>query len=788
MHTSISYTKRFHLLVLCLILLASGLEVYSWYLLPHDWTALNSVKGVVAWGLFTGALLAGFLIIVLSLFTPSLLQNMARVAPPRPWIRWPVAIAFQLVFTWIFLSSPWALDFPGPWTRYLIAVAFSAVIALLLDGLREGLSWREIVLGLAFLLYTGSVAEIRIYYLTGLASRLAIVLEGLVVLGITYIEYSEAGVDFWKRLLDWLSSMGRARGYLLAVTLLSLILFRILVGPSFYWANVSLRFALMGVLSGVAIILLEPKPDRSVSAERVMVGAGLILLIAVTINNLYNVSNYPFSLTWSEGNRFYDYSMIFGQGIYEAARPIVNPYTYNAPGRFVLWGFPFLFSGLPIWFHRLWGSFLSIVPPLLFAWIVSRPIKDTHLRYALTLWIGLIFIVLAPVYAPILLSAIIIVLSTFDSSLLKRVLFLIIASIYASLSRWTWFLAPAAWAVLADLLLYYPGRNTSFFRRVLPTAVLGLSGVAAGYLVGKNSLASYGASESLTASQPLLWYRLFPNQTFSAGIILGTLIVTGPLLLILIWWMTSRLWKLDWLQILAIWGTLAGFLGAGLVVSTKIGGGGDLHNLDMYLITLTLVFALGMYVLWKQGDFRITTWPFWVQGLLVWSLLMFVMPFTPFAGPSAPPTLDLPASSQVELTLATVRSQVAKSGLSGQVLFMDQRQLLTFGYLSNIPLIPDYEKKYMMDQALASNAKYFQKYYFDLSNKRFSLIVTEPLKHVLKSQDTGAFANENDAWVKWVSDPTLCFYKPIFTDPSDRVELLIPRPAPIGCSQYLAGG
>src|SRR5258708_6081535 len=470
--------------------------------------------------------------------------------------------------------------------------------------------------------------------------------------------------------------------------------------------------------------------------------------------------------------------MILGQNIYIGSKPIVNPYTYNAPGRFVLWGLPFLLSGLPIWFHRLWGVLLSVLPPLLFAWILSRQIKEPALRYVLTIYVGLLFIILAPVYAPILLSAIIVLLSTFDSSLLKRILFLIAASAYASLSRWTWFFAPAAWAVLSDLLLYYPQRNSSFIRKILPTIGLGCSGLLAGFLVGKNSLASYGASESLTASQPLLWYRLFPNQTFSTGIILGTLIVTGPLLLVLAWWMASPLWKLDPLQILAVWGTLAGFLGAGVVVSTKIGGGGDLHNLDMYLISLTLVFGLGIYLFWKQGRLQIGVWPFWIQAVLCWSFLMLVIPFTPFFPPSEPATLGLPPDSLVQQTLSAIRTQAAGLSLTAPVLFMDQRQLLSFGYITNIPLVPDYEKKYMMDQALASNAKYFQQYYVDLSKGRFSLIITEPLKRITKGQDTSAFSNENDAWVKWVSDPTLCFYKPIFMDAANRVELLIPRPAP----------
>ena len=116
---------------------------------------------------------------------------------------------------------------------------------------------------------------------------------------------------------------------------------------------------------------------------------------------------------------------------------------------------------------------------------------------------------------------------------------------------------------------------------------------------------------------------------------------------------------------------------------------------------------------------------------------------------------------------------------------MDQRQLLTFGYVVDVPFIPEYEKKYMMDQALASNAAYFQPYYSDLAAHRFALIVTEPLHIGLKGQE-GIFAEENDLWVIWVSRPTLCFYEPVFTDRTVDVQLLVPRQdPPAECQQYL---
>jgi hypothetical protein len=788
MDNALSNLKKFYLLGLGLLLLISGTEVYSWYFAVHDWLALLSLRGLLAFVLFSGAVLTGILIVLFNWRAPAGLRSIAGWVPRAAWLRWLAVIGLTLVFAWIFLYSPWQVDFPNPWTKYLIALAFALWISLTMSGLQKGLGWREALLGLALFIYVGSVGDLRMLFLTAFASRLGILTGGGLVLGVIYLLYSSKTEFARARRLTWWNPFKRWHAFLLALSLLLPLILRFLVGPNLYWFNFNLRFAFLILLAWLVTFLLVSGSNRRISIQAVLVGLGLVVLLMALTNDLYQVSTYPFSLSWSEGNRFYDYSMVFGQGLYHAVLPIANPYTQDAPGRYLLWGFPFLLPSLPIWVHRLWGVVLMIIPPLVFGWFAGSQIKDNLTRLALAVWIGLLFIVVTPVYAPILLSAIVVILSAFDSSLLKRVIFVIVAAVYASLSRWTWFLAPAAWAALTDLLLYYPQRKSSFVQRVLPTVILVIAGLGAGYLFGKRNLNNFAASESLANAQPLLWYRLFPNQTYSLGIILGTVVVTGPMLVLLIWWMASRHWKLDALQILSVWVTLAGFLGAGLVVSTKIGGGGNLHNLDMYLITLTFVFALGISNFWKQGRLQLNSWPFWSQAVLCWALLLIVFPFTSFSEQGTPATLDLPPSLQVQQTLATLRVQVAQASQAGEVLFMDQRQLLTFGYVRDVPLIPDYEKKYMMDQAMGSSADFFRHYYQDLAGKRFVLIVSEPLKHILKGQDTEAFSAENDAWVKWVSDPTLCFYKPIFTDPNNKIMLLVPRPTVTGCEKYLSGG
>jgi hypothetical protein len=204
----------------------------------------------------------------------------------------------------------------------------------------------------------------------------------------------------------------------------------------------------------------------------------------------------------------------------------------------------------------------------------------------------------------------------------------------------------------------------------------------------------------------------------------------------------------------------------------------------MFLVTLLVVTVLGlMSVDWHTV---LGKWPAWMVGLVCFLIFWVAYPFLPLhRGSDAHPRLQLPNENKVSEAFSTVRKEVANFSDAGEVLFMDHRQLLTFHYLPPVPFVPDYEKKYMMDQAMANNARYFETYYQDLARKRFALIVTEPLKTKRREDLGGPFSEENDAWVLWVSNPTLCFYEPIYVSTDVNIELLVPKQNPIGCEQYL---
>ena len=228
---------------------------------------------------------------------------------------------------------------------------------------------------------------------------------------------------------------------------------------------------------------------------------------------------------------------------------------------------------------------------------------------------------------------------------------------------------------------------------------------------------------------------------------------------------------------------LLGLFTVGLIASVKIGGGSNLHNLDMLLICLVLLaptFYSKVLCVDKIAKNK---------KILITLLVLMVMT-SPVAYTLQKQTQPLiPPDNSVRETLAVIQQWVPRAAQQGEVLFIDQRQLLTFGYLEDVPLINDYEKKLLMDMAMSGNKGYFEEFYADLAAQRFSLIVNEPSVLISKGLRL-AFAEENNAYVQWVTFPLLCNYYPVYTSHDKNLELLLPRTMlPTGdarCAEYLS--
>jgi hypothetical protein len=207
----------------------------------------------------------------------------------------------------------------------------------------------------------------------------------------------------------------------------------------------------------------------------------------------------------------------------------------------------------------------------------------------------------------------------------------------------------------------------------------------------------------------------------------------------------------------------------GIVISTKIGGGSNLHNLDMFWITLALLASWALRALINEG-FTLTGKQWWLVGAFCLALISPASYLAQYNNP-----LVLPEKTLVEESLRLIQKRVDAVPKDGEILFIDQRQLLTFGHIKGVELIADYEKKYLMDQAMSGNAMYFEKFIQDLADQRFALIVTEPVLINYVDESERNFAQENNAWVKWVSSPLLCYYREAEYLPWVGVQVLVPR-------------
>jgi len=511
-----------------------------------------------------------------------------------------------------------------------------------------------------------------------------------------------------------------------------------------------------------------------------------------------NVTSYPFSLGWSEGNRLWDYSMLFGRDLYTFSNGQTGK-VYLDAGRQLIGGLPFLLPNVTIFQERFWVALTAILPYLLFGWCVfylPKSKTSSTVTLLMSLW-TLIFLRQGPIHAPLLLSATLVAL-TWRRPLPISLPSVVLASWFASISRFTWTFAPAIWMGMLALA----GAPSEPSRRDWTKAILlGMAGALAGYFLPHFGGLDSGVdvvsrTSNILNNQPLLWYRLLPNSTYAPGVLLGLLLATAPLISVLIYRAGSNMWKLNLWQNVALFTPLLIFLLVGLVASTKIGGGADLHNMDMFFICL--VFAASL--MWERAGQHLVL-EGGVNGTMRGALLLVVLlpvlstlismrplvsvgnleTLKVFMGLENDPHKDprifglLPAAADTSQALAEVQREVNNANRQGEVLFMDHRQLLTFGFVPNVPLVVDYEKKLLMDHALGLNARvFFEPFYKDLASHRFILIVTDPLRKIIKDSNYG-FGEENDAWVKWVVNPILCYYYPKIDLEEFRVQLLVPR-------------
>ena len=598
--------------------------------------------------------------------------------------------------------------------------------------------------------------------------------------------------------------------------LLSLAIFPWLVmGPlGKYIPNLPVRFGVYVVLVFAGSLLMK-KGWNSLSGFIAVSLTTLAYAVSYKIACFIpDVSAYPFSLGWSEVSRYYYASLFFSEKLYGVDLPL----SVLHPTRYLMQSLPFLFSGSSLWLHRLWQVWLWISMTGLTSWLVWWRIKrsqatrlmeqgasHSHSNERLTssfLGIGVIlfaflFLFQGPVYYHLLVMAIV-VLWGYDSKHFLRTLGLVLlASLWAGVSRINWLPVPGMLAaslyflekpVSGDTTETRIGLRASWTLLVhylVPPAVWVLLGTSAGYLMQEAYTTLSGNPKEVfgsSFSSDLLWYRLLPNPTYPLGILLSATLVSLPLLLLAgLHWRRNRGYYHP-VRILGLAGILLVLFAGGVVVSVKIGGGSNLHNLDAYLMLLLVIGVFSTMDLFTPDKIRqnertqkpVQNRP--LEWMLLAAAILIPCAFSLSSGGLFPQRDIDTAQSLLEEIRAEVASATANGG---EVLFISQRHLLTFNQLgaSSVALIPDYEQVFLMEMAMGRNQSYLEQFQSELQAQRYTLIISDPLTTNLQGQ-AHSFGEENDAWVRKVAKPILCYYEPVLKAKEPSVMLLAPRQSP----------
>jgi hypothetical protein len=498
---------------------------------------------------------------------------------------------------------------------------------------------------------------------------------------------------------------------------------------------------------------------------------GAVYLAADFFNS---VTDYPFSLEWSEISRYYQASFFFSERVYGTRLPL--PVTH--PSRYMLQSLPFLASETTLILHRAWQALLWVAMPLVTAWTLARRLR---LKPALWVWSfvgwGFLYLMQGAVFYH-LLPCVFIVLLAYDSKRpWQTFVFVAIASVWAGLSRINWVPLPGALAAL----LYFLEQAPRVRERVLSISYLwqpalftigGSLTALAAYWVYIQASGNPVEQFSSSFTSALLWERLWPNDAFPLGILPGVLAISSPLF-IATWLRLQRKGEgLGLWPSLAIGALLVIFFAGGLVVSVKIGGGTNLHNMDAFMVLLWVLASVALFGSYSAEKRAASKRPLQVPASLITSAIAIPVLFAIVAG--AP--LRLAPANETDAVLAQIQAAADDALAAGtEVLFISQRHLLTFDMIHNVPLVPEYEKLFLMEMAISGNDAYLTDFEKDIDEQRFGLIVTDPLYNNITDTSQDTLAAENNAWVRSVGRVILCAYEPIATFSNPPVQLLVPR-------------
>lgn len=526
-------------------------------------------------------------------------------------------------------------------------------------------------------------------------------------------------------------------------------------------------FGILGVLG--AVFLSRGKLLNSAQAllfSFLLMGFGFILLKFSP-----EISSSPLAYDWSESSRFYDASLFFSRLVYgkKVALPILDP------SRALLQSFPYLIPSLPIWAHRLWRIFLWLGMASFAGLFLAKRLnlQDKRVSLGLILWF-VVYTFLCPVYFHLMVIPLV-VLAGFDKDRLWRsALFVVLGSIWAGISRVNWFPAAGILAAILYILEVPKGEKKFWAYWSWPLlSVFGGLAVAFGSQVVYVLISGNSPGDFVTSfNSPLYPYRLFPSELYGLGVIAHMLIASLPLWVVIFLSLGKNLKRWWAVRHLALVSILLVLMTAGLVVSMKIGGGNNLHNLDLYLVSLMIITVYIAFDRYQPDKLVVSS----RQARYGFSFLTFtalVPLFVLLAGLQPVTPLD---SLDAEEKIAELQAYIDQAdSQDGEILFIQYRHFLSQKLINHVDLVPEYDKVFLMEMAMSNNIAYLDKFHQDLVNHRFKIIVMEPMYPKKLTTSSYIFAEEHNAWTRAVSLPLLANYQIVLDFSEEGLVVLVPK-------------
>ncbi len=536
------------------------------------------------------------------------------------------------------------------------------------------------------------------------------------------------------------------------------------------------RYLFIWCLSLIAAYFLAGLPAFS-SVRR----SNLVLFALLTLAFVYlgaavlsRVSSEPFSLKWSEATRYYHASLLLSERYYGMSLP---PF-YQDLSRYVLEALPLLLPKPTILIQRAWemysAFFLTLITVLLLLRRIGNPAGHRLLWFACLVW-GMYYLYQGPIFHYLLVTAIP-VLAWFDVRRpVRSALAVIAASLWAGISRINWAPVPAMLAV-AIYLMEVSASSRPLGRYLLPPAsysILGLSAALAArqWFLVISEIAPEMYNMAFTST--MLWYRLFPTSWNSIGILPTGLIAAAPVLALAIYHLRTRRAFWHWIRLFGLGAILLILFTGGMIVSAKIGGGNNLHNLDTFFLLSLVVIVYLIFDRFIPDRQPASAAPAFPPLLVVITVLTTLVIYTRHG---LTPGLPIPPNKDSQRVLAELQAMAGGTVASGgRVLFITQRHLLTYDLIQGVPLVPEYDNIALMEAAMTGFEPTLRQFVADISAQKYALIIApEPPGRMQTSNDL--FAEENNAWLREVSIPLLRYYEVSVEYADLDFVVMVPKP------------